>query len=64
MSVEIKGGTIPLCATNIWICSNLTIRQWYPDLDELTVAALERRIEVLEMNELFSTYLFKVVDQY
>lgn len=49
--VEIKGSSTVLRATRFWVCSNLHPRQWYPDLDEATYLALERRLEIIEMNE-------------
>lgn len=50
-SVEIKGSSRPNRARNIWITSNITPRQWYPDLDETTLDALLRRLEIVEMTE-------------
>lgn len=44
--VEIKGSSVPLVATNIWITSNIAPNRWYPDLDPETYAALERRLNV------------------
>lgn len=35
-------------AKRFWICSNLQIREWYPDAGEETIAALERRIKVIQ----------------
>lgn len=46
--VEIKGSSIVLSATTIWITSNLSPRQWYPNLDDATYAALERRLQIVE----------------
>jgi len=46
--VEIKGSSRPLVATTIWITSNISPRQWYPDIDEETMAALLRRLCVTE----------------
>lgn len=46
VNVEIKGSAVPLIATKIWITSNLSPQQWYPDLDDETLAALLRRMEV------------------
>jgi hypothetical protein len=46
VSVETKGGSVPLAANAIWITSNLDPRQWYPDLDSGTLDALMRRLEV------------------
>jgi len=48
VSVEIKGGTVALQAERFWICSNLQIREWYPDVGEETIDALERRIKVVQ----------------
>jgi len=44
--VEIKGSSRPLLAEKIWITSNLDPRQWYPDLDAETLAALLRRLNI------------------
>lgn len=49
--VEVKGGSVPLLATNFWICSNLHPREWYREIDELTYKALERRLEIIHMDE-------------
>jgi len=46
--VEGKGTTRPFLADKIWITSNLPPLKWYPDLDELTMAALLRRLTVVE----------------
>jgi len=46
VSVETKGSSTPLRATNFWITSNLDPRQWYPDLDEDTKRALLRRMNI------------------
>ena len=46
VSVETKGGSVPLAATSLWITSNIDPRQWYPDLDPGTLDALMRRLEV------------------
>jgi len=47
--VEIKGASVVLCAKNIWITSNLHPKLWYPDLDDLTYNALERRLIIEEI---------------
>lgn len=47
--VENKGGSVCLRATRFWITSNLDPRLWYPDVDEETVAALRRRINITHM---------------
>lgn len=44
--VEIKGSSVVLAATNIWITSNLPIKEWYPGLDDMTFDALLRRVKV------------------
>lgn len=48
--VEIKGSSKPLCATTIWITSNLDPRLWYPELDSETVDALLRRLTITHFN--------------
>lgn len=45
--VEIKGSATVLKASHIYITSNLDPRNWYPDLDELTVNALLRRLNII-----------------
>lgn len=47
--VEVKGSSVVLKATRIWITSNIPPEQWYPDLDEETKAALLRRLNVTHM---------------
>lgn len=44
--VEIKGSSVPLFATRIWITSNVDPRLWYPELDADTVLALMRRLNI------------------
>lgn len=44
--VEVKGASVSLACKNIWITSNLHPREWYPDLDELTMEALLRRLTI------------------
>lgn len=51
VSVEIKGSAVPLQVTHFWICSNLSPENWYPGLDEFTLSALLRRLDIVEMNE-------------
>jgi len=48
--VEIKGASRPLCATNFWITSNVDPREWYPEVDEQTKAALLRRLNITHFN--------------
>lgn len=47
--VEVKGSSVVLKATKIWITSNIPPEQWYPDLDQATKDALLRRIEVIHL---------------
>lgn len=44
--VEIKGSATVLKASTFYVTSNVDPRQWYPDLDNLTVDALMRRLTV------------------
>lgn len=46
--VEVKGSSVVLKATTIWITSNLSPTEWYPTLDDMTRAALMRRLNVIE----------------
>nr|WAE42759.1 MAG: replication associated protein [Cressdnaviricota sp.] len=46
--VEVKGSSMPLVASTIWITSNLDPRNWYPDIDYQTRDALMRRLEITE----------------
>lgn len=48
--VEIKGSSVPLKAEFIWITSNLHPREWYPDLDEKTMDALLRRLNIIKID--------------
>lgn len=48
--VEIKGSSVVLKATTIWLTSNLHPREWYPGLDAATFDALCRRMEVTLIN--------------
>lgn len=45
--VEIKGSAVVLKARTIWITSNLHPKDWYPQLDPDTLAALLRRMTVV-----------------
>lgn len=45
--VEVKGGTIPLFAKRFYITSNLEPKFWYPDVDNATMEALLRRLNVV-----------------
>jgi len=45
--VEVKGSAVVLKASQIWITSNLHPKDWYPQLDQDTVAALLRRLEIV-----------------
>jgi len=54
VNVEVKGSSVPLRARSIWITSNLDIEQWYPELDELTLKALKRRIKITRFENFFN----------
>lgn len=43
--VEVKGSTVVLQCTKIWITSNLSPKDWYPDLDQETQDALMARFK-------------------
>lgn len=49
VNVEVKGSSKPLMATKYFITSNLHPRQWYPELDYETQAALFRRMNIIEI---------------
>jgi len=46
--LEVKGSSTVLNASNIWLTSNLHPRDWYPELDPDTTAALLRRMTITE----------------
>lgn len=48
--VEIKGSSVPLVAENIWITSNLSPDNWYPEIDNETLLALRRRLNITHFN--------------
>lgn len=52
--VEVKGGAQVLKAKKIWITSNLHPKDWYPTLDQETMDALLRRLQITQFltNEL------------
>jgi len=50
--VEIKGGAVCLAASKIWITSNLSPDDWYPDADQATKDALRRRLQVTHFDSL------------
>lgn len=50
VTVEVKGSATVLRATKMWITSNLSPDDWYPDLDAETKAALRRRLTVTHFN--------------
>lgn len=52
--VETKFGSTPLCATDIWICSNLDPRKWWPELDDASRDAILRRMEITHFQNPFS----------
>jgi len=48
--VEIKGASTVLKAKTLWITSNLEPSLWYPGLDPDTLAALLRRMNIIEFS--------------
>lgn len=46
--VEIKGSSVPLVASKVWITSNLPPCAWYTDVDMATQEALMRRLVITE----------------
>lgn len=48
VTVECKFGAVCLRAKKIWITSNMDPRNWYPELDQETVAALLRRMNITQ----------------
>jgi len=50
--VEIKGSSVPLKAETIYVTSNLDPRQWYPELDNDTLEALLRRLNITHFVDL------------
>lgn len=49
--VETKGGSIPFLVEKLWFTSNLHPKDWYPNIDEDTKAALMRRLNITIMND-------------
>jgi len=43
-NVEVKGGSVPLEIETWYVTSNISPKEWYPDVDQATVDALLRRI--------------------
>jgi len=50
--VEVKGASVVLRATHVWITSNVDPRDWYPTADQATKAALMRRLDITYFPEL------------
>ena len=51
--VEIKGSSTPLLCERIWITSNIPIERWYESVDEETLAALRRRLNITHFDALY-----------
>lgn len=52
--VEIKGGAVPLAATEIWITSNKDWRDWYgPSAGPNDIEAIRRRFDILQFTQKF-----------
>jgi hypothetical protein len=52
VNVEVKGSSTPLLAESIWFTSNIHPRNWYPDLDQPTLDALLRRLNITHYDAL------------
>jgi len=50
-SVEVKGGTLPLMATEFWVTSNKPLDQWYPEASSNQVEALKRRVKITHITQ-------------
>lgn len=50
--VEVKGSSVVLRAERLWITSNIDPRNWYSQLDEETMDALLRRLEITHFDSL------------
>lgn len=50
--VEVKGSSVVLKATSIWITSNIHPNDWYPTLDQETKNALLRRLQITHFDML------------
>lgn len=48
--VEVKGSSVVLSASKIWITSNISPDDWFPDLDHETKLALRRRLKITHFN--------------
>lgn len=48
MQVPFKGGFANWAPKKVYITSNIRPRSWYPDADELSIAALYRRLNLIE----------------
>ena len=47
--VEIKGSSTVLMAETIYVTSNLDPREWYRDVDSMTIDALMRRLNIIHV---------------
>lgn len=48
VNVEVKGSSLPLQAKQVWITSNQSPDDWWPDIDHLTLAAVKRRMVITQ----------------
>lgn len=51
--VEVKGGVLPLRATNFWITSNYSIEELYPSANAASIAAIRRRMRIIRFDNPF-----------
>lgn len=54
--VEVKGSATVLKAREIYITSNLSPYDWYPDIDQQTRDALMRRLEIYEVTSIDQSF--------
>lgn len=47
VSVEVKGGSVPLQATHFWITSNVDPRDWWKEATEMQKEAFKRRVNIV-----------------
>lgn len=52
--VEIKGSSRPLKAKTFWFTSNLSPDEWFKEIDQETLAAFKRRLQVTHFSEPFN----------
>lgn len=51
--VEVKGGTVPLLATEFWITSNYSIQELFPNANAASIQAIRRRLRIVHYQNPF-----------